>query len=192
VGLIHGARRTILNIKQVLILSLALVLTAVVGCAATDQHRSTGEVMDDSSIAARTKSSLLADPVTDGLNIDVEVDRNRVQLNGFVDSQAQIDRAGEIARSISGVASVQNNLQVSDGGNRMTGEYIDDKTLQARVKAALANDPVVHSMKVDVEVNRGEVSLGGFVDSAAARNTAVEITRRVEGVVKVYNNLTVR
>jgi hyperosmotically inducible protein len=148
--------------------------------------------MDDSSIAARTKSSLLADPVTDGLNIDVEVDRNRVQLNGFVDSQAQIDRAGEIARSISGVASVQNNLQVSDGGNRMTGEYIDDKTLQARVKAALANDPVVHSMKVDVEVNRGEVSLGGFVDSAAARNTAVEITRRVEGVVKVYNNLTVR
>jgi hyperosmotically inducible protein len=115
-----------------------------------------------------------------------------VQLNGFVDSQAQIDRAGEIARSISGVASVQNNLQVSDGGNRMTGEYIDDKTLQARVKAALANDPVVHSMKVDVEVNRGEVSLGGFVDSAAARNTAVEITRRVEGVVKVYNNLTVR
>lgn len=181
-----------MNIKQVLILSLALVLTAVVGCAATDQHRSTGEVMDDSSIAARTKSSLLADPVTDGLNIDVEVDRNRVQLNGFVDSQAQIDRAGEIARSISGVASVQNNLQVSDGGNRMTGEYIDDKTLQARVKAALANDPVVHSMKVDVEVNRGEVSLGGFVDSAAARNTAVEITRRVEGVVKVYNNLTVR
>jgi osmotically-inducible protein OsmY len=47
-------------------------------------------------------------------------------------------------------------------------------------------------MKVDVEVNRGEVSLGGYVDSAAQRDTAVEVTRRVEGVVKVYNNLTVR
>lgn len=178
--------------KQVWILSLALVLTAVVGCAGTDQKRSTGEVMDDSSIAARTKSSLLADPLTDGLKIDVEVDRSQVQLNGFVDSQAQINRAGEIARSIEGVVSVQNNLQVSDGGTRTTGEYIDDKTLHARVKTALANDPVVHSMKIDVEVNRGEVSLGGYVDSAAARDTAVEITRRVEGVVKVYNNLTVR
>lgn len=181
-----------MNMKQVLILSLTLVLTAVVGCVATDQKRSTGEVMDDSSIAARTKSSLLADPLTDGLNIDVEVDRNQVQLNGFVDSQAQIDRAGEIARSISGVASVQNNLQVSDGGKRTTGEYIDDNVLHARVKTALANDPVVHSMKIDVEVNRGEVSLGGYVDSAAARNTAVELVRRIEGVVKVYNNLTVR
>ena len=181
-----------MNMKQVWILSLALVLTAVVGCAATDEKRSTGEVMDDSAIAARTKSALLADPVTDGLNIDVEVDRSQVQLNGFVDSQAQINRAGEIARSVSGVETVQNNLQVSDGGKRTTGEYIDDNVLQARVKAALANDPVVHSMKVDVEVNRGEVSLGGYVDSAAQRDTAVEITRRVEGVVKVYNNLTVR
>jgi hypothetical protein len=62
----------------------------------------------------------MADTLTDGLNIDVEVDRNRVQLNGFVDSQAQIDRAGEIARSISVAASVQNNLQVSDRGSRAT------------------------------------------------------------------------
>jgi hyperosmotically inducible protein len=181
-----------LNIKQVWTLSLALVLTAVVGCAATDQKRSTGEVMDDTSIATRTKTALLADSDTDGLNIDVEVDRAKVQLNGFVDTQFQVDRAGEIARSIEGVVSVQNNLQVSDGGKRMTGEYLDDNVLKARVKTALANDPVVHSMKVDVEVNRGEVSLGGYVDSAAQRDTAVEVTRRVEGVVKVYNNLTVR
>lgn len=178
--------------KQILTLGLTLVLAAFVGCAGTDQKRSTGEVMDDTSIATRIKSSLLADTVTDGLNIDVEVDRAKVQLNGFVDSQAQINRAGEIAGSTSGVESVQNNLQVSDGGKRMTGEYVDDNVLKAKVKTALANDPVVHSMKVDVEVNRGEVSLGGYVDSAAARTAAVETTRRVEGVVKVYNNLTVR
>lgn len=181
-----------MNIKQLLILSLALVLVTAGGCAASGQHRSTGEVIDDSSIATRIKSELLADELTDGLNIDVEVDRNKVQLNGFVNSQAQIDRAGEIARSTSGVDSVQNNLQVSDGGDRMTGEYIDDKALQARVKAALAEDAVVHSMKIDVEVNRGEVSLGGYVDSTAARNRAVDITRRIDGVVTVYNNLTVR
>lgn len=175
-----------------LVLSLVLVLAALGGCAGDGKHRSTGEVMDDSSIAARTKSALLADPLTDGLKIDVEVDRDRVQLNGFVDSQAQIDKAGQIARSISGVASVDNNLRVSDGGTRRTGEYIDDKTLQASVKAALADDPLVKSMKVDVEVNRGEVSLGGFVDSAAARDAAVATTKKVKGVVKVINNLTVR
>jgi hyperosmotically inducible protein len=74
----------------------------------------------------------------------------------------------------------------------MTGEYIDDKTLQARVKAALANDPAVQSLKVDVEINRGEVSLGGFVDSTAERDAAVATVRKVDGVVKVIDNLTVR
>jgi hyperosmotically inducible protein len=90
------------------------------------------------------------------------------------------------------VASVDNNLQVSDGGKRMAGEYIDDTTLQAQVKAALADDPAVQSLKVDVEVNRGEVSLGGFVDTAAERDAAVATVRRVDGVVTVFNNLTVR
>lgn len=174
------------------VLSLALVLTALGGCAADGKHRSTGEVMDDTSISARTKSALLADPLTDGLNIDVEVDRDKVQLNGFVDSQAQVDKAGQIAKSISGVVSVDNNLQVSDGGNRMAGEYIDDKTLSTSVKAALANDPTAPGGEIDVEVNRGEVSLGGYVDSNAARDAAVAITRKVNGVTKVFNNLAVR
>lgn len=181
-----------MKIKLVLAFSLALILTVLAGCAASGTKRSTGEVIDDSSIATSIKTALLADKGTDGLNIDVEVDRNRVQLNGFVDTQAQVNRAGEIARTTSGVTSVENNLKVSDGGNRMAGEYVDDKTLQARVKAALANDPIVKSMKIDVEVNRGEVSLGGFVDSSAARNAAVATTSKVDGVSKVVNNLTVR
>lgn len=181
-----------MKIKLVLVFSLALILTVLAGCAASGTKRSTGEVIDDSSIAASIKSSLLADKGTDGLNIDVEVDRNRVQLNGFVDTQAQVNRAGEIARTTSGVASVENNLKVSEGGNRMAGEYVDDKTLQARINAALANDPLVKTMKIDVEVNRGEVSLGGFVDSNAARNAAVATTSKVDGVRKVVNNLTVR
>ena len=148
--------------------------------------------MDDTSIAARTKSALLADDVTDGLNIDVEVNRNEVQLNGFVDSQAQVNRAGELARAITGVTSVRNNLQVSSGGSRMAGEYVDDKTIQTRVKAALLDDPAVKSLQIDVEVNRGEVSLGGFVDSASQRDAAVATVRNVAGVEKVFNNLKVR
>ncbi|HET6564796.1 MAG TPA: BON domain-containing protein [Xanthomonadales bacterium] len=177
--------------KRVFVLALATA-TLAAGCAASGKSRSTGEVMDDTSLAARTKTALLADAVTDGLNIDVEVNRDQVQLNGFVDSQAQVDRAGVIAKGISGVATVKNNLQVSDGGNRMTGEYIDDKALQAKVKAALADDPSVQSLKVDVEINRGEVSLGGFVDSAAERDAAVATVRNVAGVTKIVNNLKVR
>lgn len=173
------------------VLMLALACAVLGACAATATDRSTGEFIDDKSIAASIKTSLLADPATDGLNIDVEVDRNKVQLNGFVDSQSQVDRAGEIARETSGVNSVENNLRVT-AGNRQTGEYIDDNSLAARVKLALANDPTVHSLQVDVEVNRGIVSLGGFVDTSAQRSAAVAAAQKVDGVVKVVDNLAVR
>lgn len=174
-----------------LVLSVALVCLALGACAASGPHRSTGQVVDDTTIATRTKTALLADSTTDGLNIDVEVDRTKVQLNGFVDSQAQVDRAGEIARSISGVASVENNLKVSDG-TRRTGEYFDDKVLSSSVKAALADDRVAPAAEIDVEVNRGVVSLGGFVDTKAERDAAVAAAKGVQGVQKVINNLEVR
>lgn len=180
-----------MKIQIPFVLTLALVFGTLGACSTSGKSRTAGEYIDDTSIATRTKTALLADPVTDGLNIDVEVDRDHVQLNGFVDSKAQVDRAGEIARSISNVASVENNLKVS-AGNRMTGEYIDDNVLQARVKKALASDPVVKSMKIDVEVNRGEVSLGGFVDSNAERAAAVAAVQKTKGVIKVIDNLTVR
>jgi hyperosmotically inducible protein len=172
-------------------ISLALVCLALGACAASGPHRSTGQVLDDTSIATRTKSALLADSTTDGLNIDVEVNKDKVQLNGFVDSQAQVDKAGEIARSISGVASVDNNLKVSDG-TRRTGEYFDDKVLSSNVKAALANDQLAPASEIDVEVNRGVVSLGGFVDSNAERDAAIAAAKSVKGVLEVINNLEVR
>jgi hyperosmotically inducible protein len=38
-----------------------------------------------------------------------------VQLSGFVENQAQKDRAGEVARQTSGVADVHNDLIVPTG-----------------------------------------------------------------------------
>jgi len=173
------------------VLSLTLICAVLGACAASGPHRSTGQVIDDTTIATRTKTALLADSTTDGLDIDVEVNRDKVQLNGFVDSQAQVERAGEIARSIPGVSSVENNLLVSDG-TRRTGEYIDDKVISTSVKAALINDPLAPASEIDVEVNRGVVSLGGYVDSNAKRDAAVAAAKGVKGVQKVINNLAVR
>lgn len=180
-----------MKIQTSFVLPLALACLFLGACAASGTHRSTGQVIDDTTIATRTKTALLADSTTDGLNIDVEVDRDKVQLNGFVDSQAQVTRAGEIARDIPGVASVENNLQVTDG-SRKTGEYIDDKVLATSVKTALMNDAMGSASDIDVEVNRGIVSLGGFVDSYAERNAAVATAQAVNGVERVINNLALR
>lgn len=183
-----------MSAQQIQVLrALAVGMLAValgVGCAATDDSRSTGQFVDDTTIAARVKAKLLDDDVTDGLDIDVEVNRDRVQLNGFVDSIEQKRRAEELARSVPGVAGVENNLDIGSGDRRV-GQYIDDKSLATRVKAALADDPVAPAHRIDVEVNDGAVSLGGYVETDAQRQAAIAATERVKGVRRVVDNLTI-
>ncbi len=159
--------------------------------AAEEADRTAGQVVDDLGIAARTKAALAADEATAAHKIDIEVDRDTVQLNGWVDSEAERTRAGEIAMNIDGVASVENNLELQSS-DRTTGEYIDDKMLIAKVKAALADDPTAEALTIDVESERGVVSLGGHVDTEQERDAAIKAASKVAGIVDVIDNIDVR
>lgn len=90
-----------------------LCLTLLLGaCQSTPQRESTGEFIDSSVITTRVKSKLFEDPETSGFAIKVDTFKGVVQLSGFVDSAAQRSRAGELARAVPGVRSVENNLIV--------------------------------------------------------------------------------
>jgi len=73
-----------------------------------------------------------------------------------------------------------------------TGEYIDDSVITTKVKAALVEDPMTKAYQINVETFKGEVQLGGFVDSAQAKAKAGEVARGVKGVKSVKNNLAVK
>ncbi len=75
---------------------------------------------------------------------------------------------------------------------RSTGEYIDDKTISAQVKAELARDAVTKATQIQVETYEGVVQLSGFVDTQEAIPRATEIARGVNGVKKVENNIRLR
>ncbi len=173
-------------------LTLACALTlSLAACAATDASRSTGEYVDDATVQARVKSSLVTSEETDGLDIDIEVYRGTVQLNGTADSEEEKIAAGRIAEDVSGVAAVENNLIVQTESRR-TGEYIDDKTLEARVAAALAQADGVSLFNVEVEASRGDVTLGGFVKTEEEKQRAAEIAQQVEDVRQVTNGILIR
>ena len=73
---------------------------------------SAGEYMGDTAITAKVKSALLADRSTSGLAIQVETKKGIVQLSGFVDSANAKAKATEVARSVSGVKDVKNEISV--------------------------------------------------------------------------------
>ena len=84
--------------------------TSVAGCAAISGRETPGEYVDDATITTKVKASIINEL---GMKqIGVETMQNVVQLSGFVDSAQIKARAGEIARGISGVEEVRNDLIV--------------------------------------------------------------------------------
>ena len=80
----------------------------------------------------------------------------------------------------------------STESDRSTGQVIDDTAIHAKVKAALVNDPVVSGTAINVDVERGVVTLDGAVNGEVEKRKAEEIVRGVTGVRSVQNNIVVR
>src|SRR5574337_1693802 len=95
-----------IGIAFIVVLSVTFPLL-LQACAPTATRQSTGEYLDDTAITTKIKTKLLGDPTISGFAITVETFRGRVILSGFVNSQAQVDRAVALSREVAGVRDVQ-------------------------------------------------------------------------------------
>jgi hyperosmotically inducible protein len=172
-----------------LIASVAVLGTAA--CSSTRTQRAPGEQIDDAALLTSVKSALVSDPVTEAGEINVDVNRGVVKLSGFVDSSKEKSAAGDIARKVDGVQSVQNDIAVK-GGSSSAGEVVDDSILTAKVKAALIESSETKAHQINVETKEGVVQLSGFVDSAGAKSAATSVAKSVTGVKDVRNELSVK
>ena len=91
---------------------LMLLLAFFMGCASTTTHEGTGEYVDDSVITTKVKAAVLNEPSLKSAEINVETFKGVVQLSGFVTSEADINRAVEVARGVAGVKSVKNAMRL--------------------------------------------------------------------------------
>jgi len=91
---------------------LVILLVSLLGCASTNTQEGTGEYVDDSVITAKVKAEIFQDDSLKSSEINVETFKGVVQLSGFVNSQADINRAVEVAGSVKGVTSVKNAMRV--------------------------------------------------------------------------------
>ncbi|MHB0974980.1 MAG: BON domain-containing protein [Thiobacillus sp.] len=90
----------------------AFLVVSVVGCASTSKSEGTGEYVDDAVLTTKVKAAIFNEPGLKSFEINVETYKGVVQLSGFVNSQADINKAVEVARSVKGVVSVKNNMHV--------------------------------------------------------------------------------
>ena len=82
------------------------------GCAATPKHESTGQYVDDSVITTKVKAAIFEEATLKTLQINVKTYQGVVQLSGFVNSSQSVSKAGDVARRVENVKSVENDLIV--------------------------------------------------------------------------------
>jgi len=91
----------------------AALSAALLGaCAASPAHESTGQYIDDATISTKVRTELLGTQGIWSTGMSVQTVHGVVQLSGSARSEQDRQRAGEIARSVAGVAQVDNRLRV--------------------------------------------------------------------------------
>lgn len=101
------------SMKNILFASfVALGALGATGCAVTSGQSTVGQYVDDATIATRVKAKFAEDAQVSAMRIQVEALKGTVQLAGFATSQAEKDRAGQLARATPDVKEVRNNIIV--------------------------------------------------------------------------------
>ncbi len=92
---------------------ILIMLSSLIACQ-TPAGRTTGEVVDDATINTKVKAALFDDEKVSGFAISVDTFKGQVTLTGAVDNEQQRERAGDIAGSVTGVRTVNNQLNIKE------------------------------------------------------------------------------
>jgi len=169
----------------------AMGLLGSLASQADDSKRTVGEYADDKVLHTKVWAALTEDKTADASEINLEIYKSVVQLNGFVDNEKEKAHAESVAKAVEGVKGVENNLAIKQG-KHTAGEVMDDSALTAKVKSALIENPDTKAGSIKVETRQGVVQLSGFVSNQAAKDAAGKVAQSVEGVKSVQNGLTIK
>ncbi len=152
----------------------------------------------DAKIRTSVKMAIWNDPVLDNAKINIDVRNGNVTLNGAVPTQAQADRAAQIARSAADVKGVTNKLVVIGTQTEpytltdKAVEKVDNVQTSARIRANILKEGLSEGAEIKVRTVNDIVILEGHVSSWDQYNRASQVAWRTPGIQKVINRLKVR
>ncbi len=91
--------------------SLLLCLSA---CSVFSGSETSGQYVDDTTISTKVREAFVGDPQVQASQIHVETMQGVVQLSGFTSSPKSEARAVQLAREVSGVKTVKDNIVISN------------------------------------------------------------------------------
>ena len=191
-------KRTLLS----MIVATSLTTAAYAGDMNSDNKWEKGA--KDAWIDGKAEATLLFNGNLDSFDINTDVSNGNVVLTGKVDNSVEKKLAEELVSNIDGVKSVDNKLTIvakadmdSDMSEDMEETYdegtseLTDAKIATVIKTRLLMDTDISGFDIDVDVENGNVTLTGDVDSDAERDLAIEIAKNASDVKDVEDNLRV-
>jgi len=142
----------------------------------------------DMWITSKAKMRLMANSDTPALEINVDTNAGIVTLFGTVPTEQAKQAAAAEVRKVSGVRSVQNDLQIvaEAKAERVAAE---DEDVKAAIEKRLGARGDLEDSDIEVEVSNGVARLSGSVHSQVDRVTALTVARATSGVRAVLDEL---
>jgi len=149
----------------------------------------------------RIEYGLETSKVTKKYYIEVKVEGDDATLSGMVASNDQREEAARLA-TVAGAKKVNNSIvvdkyvdtKVADrlkAGLTKNGEKITDNWIELRMKWLYTLDDLTKDANIDVDADKGIVTLKGKVKSQAGRTRAVALAEDTEGVRQVVDKLEI-
>ena len=91
---------------------MSVAVLTIAGCAVARDQQTVGAYVDDATITTQVKARMLNNPDVAGTSISVETLNGTVMLSGFAKNATEKATAEKIAREVSGVKAVKNEIAI--------------------------------------------------------------------------------
>jgi hyperosmotically inducible periplasmic protein len=170
--------------------------------------RESQQPVKDSWITMKVHAQFIPEDTLEDSDIDVETNNGVVTLTGTVPSATGRTRAVAIAKATDGVRNVEDKLRVSvvsheegtavgtagretKDAAKSTAKAVSDGWIKSKIYSQFLTEDALDDSDINLDVQRGVVTLKGTVASAAGESRAEQIAKATDGVKSVNNNLKV-
>ena len=182
--------------KSIYPILIAVLLIAPLHLSAED----TADNLDEARMEGRIHMAYALNDHLSALDLDIEVNGSNAVISGEVENNVQKDLAEQVAVSIEGVESVDNQMKIveknyggghSGDSDQSFRDRISDATTTATVKSKLLWNGNTGGLDINVSTKNGHVTLEGEADSEPSKALAERLTANTDGVRSVDNSIQV-
>ena len=132
----------------------------------------------------------------------IEVKDGYVVLKGVADNEAQKALIGLLVKESEGVKEVDNQMTLekeraeaiaekNEGPHRTLDQFIDDSSIKAQIKWALAFHRGTNPLTAKIHVHKGVVTIHGKAEDLSQKELVAERIKDIHGVKKIVNKMTI-